>query len=122
MPNTDNNKYRLYFTGQRGALSFDRKWALKEIVDQRGKGFSLSDRSTFHGRKMTPWKETLHMPELHWERPIGYTFILEPPTPDPRFGAAGMKSIQIDYGRLSVGWVLVVLLGAGGVVYLKESS
>ena len=60
-----------------------------------------------------PWQYTIDRPGYHSRAPAGYMLLLSPPSnPDRSIGSG----VQIDFGRLFLGWL--ALAAVGGVVWI----
>ncbi|MFI5364967.1 MAG: hypothetical protein ACHQ4J_05025 [Candidatus Binatia bacterium] len=63
-----------------------------------------------------PWTKSVHVRQVHFQRPAGYALIFEPPEPQ------GSESLEIDFVRLLIQWIGIALLVGGGILYLKDSG
>lgn len=64
-----------------------------------------------------PWIGRVDIPyRAHFERPLGYSFIINPPNPG---GLEKEVSIQLDLRRLSVEWLIVAMVTGAGIATMS---
>jgi len=66
-----------------------------------------------------PWKEVISTQGMRWQRAIGYDFIFAPPAVESPVGIRAFASVQIDFGRLAIGWLIVALVTGSRLLYLR---
>lgn len=64
-----------------------------------------------------PWTYTFHTSAVHREKPAGYYFIFDPPQPEDKWGASGVK---VDLPRVIIPMLVVVCATIAGVVLTDE--
>jgi len=60
-----------------------------------------------------PWKQFFKTAKYQHEKPLGYGFIFYPPSPSD-----SAYSVSIDFSRLFLQWVVVILV-AGFFIFIK---
>jgi hypothetical protein len=64
-----------------------------------------------------PWKEVTDGGQAGYvQQPLAYSFLLSPPKP------AHFVSVQLDFGRLFLGWALVGAIGGYALYYFKDEG
>jgi len=67
-----------------------------------------------------PWIEKIDIPyRMHAERSAGYSVIISPPTPDPKKSFANRASVQIDWSRLVLEWIVLGAAAATALYFVK---
>ncbi len=63
-----------------------------------------------------PWKQSIRTPQLQLEKPLGYGFIFHPPRLSDDYYA---YSVSIDFSRLFLQWVVVILVAGLFIFIIK---
>jgi hypothetical protein len=66
-----------------------------------------------------PWISVYKNSRFYSKQPLGYSFIFAPPSAPEASRAYG---VSVDYPRLSLQWILVLLLGGLGILFTKKNE
>jgi hypothetical protein len=68
-----------------------------------------------------PWHEIVNVPyRMHFEKNVGYSFVLSPPAALDPFAA--VATVNLDWSRLLLEWIIVAVLAAAGILACPRSA